>query len=96
MEEKKSSSDHPDVGTAPTDFPTLHLFVVASYFAYETPGPSTLIENSYNGITPAVGVRIPFRNGFWEGDLGIALAEAYQTLTPIVSLIGIYAQTEYY
>jgi hypothetical protein len=96
MEEKKSSSDHPEVGTASTDLPTLHLFVVASYFAYETPGTSTMIENSYNGITPSLGVRVPFQNGFWEGDLGIALAEAYQTLSPIVSLIGVYAQTEYY
>ncbi|BAM07076.1 hypothetical protein [Leptospirillum ferrooxidans] len=96
LEEKKSSSDHPEVGTASTDLPTLHLFVVASYFAYETPGTSTMIENSYNGITPALGVRIPFQNGFWEGDLGIALAEAYQTSTPIISLIGLYAQTEYY
>jgi hypothetical protein len=96
MEAEKSPSDHPDVGTASTDFPTLHLFVVASYFAYETAGPSTLTENSYNGITPAVGVRVPFHHGFWEGDLGIALAEAYQTSTPIVSLIGLYAQSEYY
>ena len=95
-EEKKSSSDHPEVGTASTDLPTLHLFVVASYFAYETSGTSTMTENSYNGITPAAGIRIPFKNGFWEGDLGVALAEAYQTLSPIVSLIGVYAQTEYY
>jgi hypothetical protein len=76
MEEKKSSSDHPEVGTASTDLPTLHLFVVASYFAYETPGTQMMIENSYNGITPAAGVRIPFKNGLWEVYLGIALAEA--------------------
>lgn len=91
-----SSSEHPDVGTAPTDLPTLHLFVMAFYFAYETPGPPMTTVNAYNGINPAFGIRIPFPDGFWEGDAGIALAQAYQTLTPIVSMIGVYLQTEYY
>jgi hypothetical protein len=91
-----SSSEHPDVGTAPTNLPTLHLFVMAFYFAYETPGPPMTTVNAYNGINPAFGIRIPFPDGFWEGDAGIALAQAYQTLTPIVSMIGVYLQTEYY
>lgn len=93
---RQESSEHPDVGTAPTDQPTLHLFVVAYYFSYETPGPHMTTVNSYNGVDPAAGIRIPIRGGFWEGDAGLALAQAYQTLTPIVTMIGIYLQTEYY
>ncbi len=86
----------PDVGTAATGGPTLHLFVAVFYFSYETPGPPMTTQNAYNGLNPAVGIRIPVRDGFWEGDVGIALAEAFQTDTPIESLAGIYLQTEYY
>jgi len=91
-----SASGHPDIGTAATDSPTLHLFVMTFYFTYETPGPPMTTVNSYNGLNPAAGIRVPFENGFWEGDAGIALAQAYQTLTPIVTMIGVYLQTEYY
>ncbi len=93
---QNTASGQPDVGTASTNSPTLHLFVVASYFAYQTTGSPGVTENAYNGLTPAAGIRLPFQNGFIEGDLGIALAQAYQSLTPIQSLIGIYAQGEFY
>ncbi len=86
----------PDVGTAATGALSLHLFVAVFYFSYETPGPPMTTQNAYNGLNPAAGLRVPFRNGFWEGDVGIALAEAFQTDTPIESLAGIYLQTEYY
>ena len=86
----------PDVGTAPTGGLTLHLFVVVFYFSYETPGPPMTTLNSYNGLNPAAGIRVPLKNGFWEGDVGIALAQAFQTDTPVESLAGVYLQTEYY
>ncbi len=89
-------SPSPDVGTAETGGLTLHLFVAVFYFSYETPGPPMTTQNAYNGLNPAAGIRIPIRNGFWEGDVGLALAEAFQTDTPIESLAGIYLQTEYY
>ncbi len=86
----------PDVGTAPTGGLTLHLFVAVFYFSYETPGPPMTTQNSYNGLNPAAGIRFPLKNGFWEGDVGLALAEAFQTDTPLQSLAGVYLQTEYY
>jgi len=86
----------PDVGTAPTGGLTLHLFVVVFYFSYETPGPPMTTLNSYNGLNPGAGIRVPLKNGFWEGDVGIALAQAFQTDTPVESLAGVYLQTEYY
>lgn len=96
LAEAKSSARRPDVGTASTDLPTLHLFVVASYFAYETPGPPQTTVNAYNGLSPAAGIRVPFSAGFWEVDAGVAIAQAYQTLTPIATLAGLYLQGEFY
>ena len=86
----------PDVGTAATGGTMLHLFVEVFYFAYETPGPPMTTFNAYNGLNPAVGIRIPTDRGFWEGDVGVAVAEAFQTDTPVESLAGIFLQTEYY
>ena len=85
-----------DVGTAPLQSPSLHLFVVASYFAYETPGAGGLAVNAYNGLTPAVGLRIPLSGGFVEGDVGVALANAYGTGQPVETVGGVYLQGEYY
>ncbi|EQD25238.1 MAG: hypothetical protein D084_Lepto4C00210G0002 [Leptospirillum sp. Group IV 'UBA BS'] len=93
---RTGQSASPDVGTAATGGLTLHLFVEVFYFSYETPGPPMTTQNAYNGLNPAAGLRVPLKNGFWEGDVGIALAEAFQTATPVESLAGVYLQTEYY
>jgi len=85
-----------DVGTASLSDPSLHLFVLASYFAYETPGTGGSTVNAYNGIAPAAGVRIPLREGFWEGDVGVAVANALATGTPVETVVGVYLQSEYY
>ena len=91
-----SSPSSVDVGTAPLQAPSLHLFVVASYFAYETPGPGGLAVNAYNGLTPAIGLRVPLSDGFVEGDVGVALANAYGTGQPMETIGGVYLQGEYY
>ncbi|MGC8529580.1 MAG: hypothetical protein ACP5OP_05195 [Leptospirillia bacterium] len=91
-----SSKPGVDVGTAPLQAPSLHLFVVASYFAYETPGASGLAVNAYNGLTPAIGLRVPLSDGFVEGDVGVALANGYGTGQPVETLGGVYLQGEYY
>ena len=85
-----------DVGTAPLQSPSLHLFVVASYFAYETPGAGGLESNAYNGLTPAIGLRVPLADGFVEGDVGVALANAYGAGQPVETVGGLYLQGEYY
>lgn len=85
-----------DVGTAPLRSPSLHLFVVASYFAYETPGAGGWTSNAYNGLTPAVGLRFPLTDGFVEGDVGAALANAYGTGQPMETVGGVYLQGEFY
>lgn len=86
----------PDVGTAALSEPSLHLFLLASSFAYETPGPGGTTVNAYNGISPAAGVRIPLGDGFWEGDVGVAVANALATGTPVETVAGVYLQSEYY
>ncbi len=92
-----NSSQTPiDVGTAPLQSPSLHVFVVASYFAYETPGIGGLAVNAYNGLTPAIGLRYPLSDGFVEGDAGVALANAYGTGQPVETVGGVYLQGEYY
>ncbi len=91
-----SATGSPSVGTAATGGITLHLFVEVYYLSYETLGPSLTTFNAYNGLNPSVGLRVPVGDGFFEGDVGIALAEGFETNTPIEGLAGIFLQTEYY
>ncbi len=94
---RHTASARPDVGTAGTDAPTLHVFMEFSDFVYLTSGAtSSKNVDTYVGLNPAIGIRWPMRNGFLEGDVGVALANAYQPFSPVQQMIGLYLQGEIY
>lgn len=94
---RQTASERPDVGTAGTDTPTLHVFLGVSDFVYLTSGTiSPKNVDTYTGVNPAVGIRWPMTNGFLEGDVGVALANAFQPLSPVQQMIGLFLQGEFY
>ena len=84
-------------GTVPA---YLHFFVAGSVINFDqpatgsTPGINGITDQSYTGVIPAVGLRIPASWGYWEGDVGGAFFNIDQTLTPVTSIADIYLQTE--
>ncbi len=91
------ASESPDVGTAGTSSPTLHLFVQVTDLVYlTTPAPTPHAFSSYEGVNPAVGIRIPIPGGFVEGDAGVALADAFQPMSPVTVDTGLFLQGEFY
>ncbi|MHB8422471.1 MAG: hypothetical protein ACYC9S_08625 [Leptospirales bacterium] len=92
-----TASERPDVGTAGTDTPTLHLFLGISDFVYLTSSVlSPRNVNTYVGLNPSAGIRWPTRLGFLEGDVGLALANAYQPFSPVQRMIGLFLEGEVY
>ena len=78
-------------------FPLLHLFLMGNAFTFEyhpTPTDSSFLSQSYEGLTPAVGIRFPTSFGYWEGDAGVAVAQHFQTLTPPGTVTGLFLQTD--
>jgi len=77
-----------------------HFFVVGNVISFDqpatpsTPGINGISDQSYVGVIPAMGIRIPASWGFWEGDVGGAFFNVDQTLTPVQSILGVYLQTE--
>jgi tetratricopeptide (TPR) repeat protein len=77
--------------------PLLHLFLMGNYFTFEyhpSPSSSSFLSQSYTGLTPAAGVRFPTSFGYWEGDVGVAVAQHMQTLTPPGTVTGLFLQTD--
>lgn len=77
--------------------PLLHLFLMGNYFTFEyhpTPSSASFLSQSYTGLTPAAGVRFPTSFGYWEGDIGIAVAQHMQTLTPPGTVTGLFLQSD--
>lgn len=92
-----TASERPDVGTAGTDTPTLHVFLGFSDFVYLTSSVlSPKNVNTYVGLNPSVGIRWPTRQGFLEGDVGVALANAFQPLSLVQQMVGLFLQGEVY
>ncbi len=78
-------------------FPLLHLFLMGNAFTFEyhpTPTDTSFLSQSYEGLTPAVGIRFPTSFGYWEGDAGVAVAQHFQTLTPPGTVTGLFLQTD--
>lgn len=78
----------------------VHFFVAGNIIGFDqpatgsTPGINGITEQSYTGVIPAVGLRIPASWGYWEGDVGGAFFNIDQTLTPVTSIADLYLQTE--
>ena len=78
-------------------FPLLHLFLMGNAFTFEyhpTPSDTSYLSQSYEGLTPAIGIRFPTSFGYWEGDAGIAVAQHFQTLTSPGTVTGLFLQTD--
>ncbi|AKS23950.1 hypothetical protein ACSYAY_09430 [Leptospirillum ferriphilum] len=78
----------------------VHFFAAGSVINFDqpatgsTPGINGITDQSYTGVIPAVGLRIPATWGYWEGDVGGAFFNVDQTLTPVTSIADVYLQTE--
>ncbi len=85
------------VGSGQSASPLLHLFLMGNAFTFEyhpTPTTSSFLSQSYEGLTPAIGIRFPTSFGYWEGDAGVAVAQHFQTLTPPGTVTGLFLQTD--
>jgi hypothetical protein len=92
-----TAASNPEVATASTGTPTLHVFLGVNDLVYITADAiSPTDTQTYEGLEPAVGVRWPLPGGYIEGDIGAALANFYEQKTPIQGLVGIYLQGEIY
>ncbi len=92
-----AASANPEVGTAGTGSPTLHVFLGVNDLVYITSDAiSTRDTQTYEGLEPSVGIRWPLPQGFVEGDVGAALANFYEAKTPVQGLVGLYLQGEFY
>ena len=72
-----------------------HAFVLANAFTFQyhpTPSSPSFLSQSYIGMTPAVGVRIPTFFGSVEADAGWGVALHDQTLTPPDIVNGLFLQ----
>ena len=78
----------------------VHFFAAGSVINFDqpatgsTPGINGITDQSYTGVIPAVGLRIPATWGYWEGDVGGAFFNVDETLTPVTSIADVYLQTE--
>ena len=91
------SSENPSVGTAGTSGATIHMFVQVNDLVYLTsPAPTPHSFDSYQGVNPAVGIRLPIPGGFVEGDAGVAIAQAFQPFSPVTIQTGLFLQGEFY
>ncbi len=85
------------IGSGQSASPLLHLFLMGNAFTFEyhpTPTTSSFLSQSYEGLTPAIGIRFPTSFGYWEGDAGVAVAQHFQTLTPPGTVTGLFLQTD--
>ncbi len=78
----------------------LHLLIMGDWFAYSYPGSPSgtngLVNQSFLGADPAVGLRAIYETGFLDLDAGPAGARVFQTLTPVKTDFGAYVQGEWY
>jgi hypothetical protein len=92
-----TASANPDVGTAGTGSPTLHVFLGVNDLVYITSDAISVQDTqTYEGLEPAIGIRWPLPKGFVEGDIGAALANFYEAKTPVRGLASLYLQGEFY
>ena len=85
------------IGNGKRAAPDLHLFLLGTAFTFEyhpSPSSASFLSQSYEGLTPAVGLKFPTSFGYWEGDAGVAVARHFQTLTPPGTVTGLFLQTD--
>ncbi|MHB1605094.1 MAG: tetratricopeptide repeat protein [Leptospirales bacterium] len=81
----------------------LHVFLMGSWFAYSFPGSplqpvasNGLINQSFEELNPAIGLRALYPGGFVDIAAGPAFAQVFETFLPPTIDTGAYVQAEWY